>query len=336
MKTGRYRGLLGRLLGLLVLGLWIAADFKASLDVPLTLSGPTRLVVRKGDGIRQLANNLRQQGLLKEPLWLILDTLLRGEARSLKYGEYQLEPGMTPKTLRRMLVSGRSRQIPLTIIEGMRFKDLQALLKAHPLIRHETDTLSEPDIMQRLGESGLSPEGAFFPDTYYTSSNTSDLDLLKKARRKMQQLLEAAWAGRASGLPYQNSYEGLIMASIIEKETGLARERAAIAGVFVRRLQQGMRLQTDPTVIFGLGPGFDGDLRKEDLRRDTPYNTYLHGGLPPTPIAFPGQAALEAAFHPEGGNSLYFVARGDGGHVFSDTLDAHQRAVDRYQRKRLP
>lgn len=327
------------LVGLLVFGglcLWILADFRASLEVPLRLDSPRVLSVRKGEGLVELARELRRQGLLREPLWLMLDASLSGAARAIKYGDYTLEPGVTPKTLLALLVSGRSRQVPVTLIEGMRFRDLLGLLRDHPVIRHEISMDEESTVMARLGEPGVSPEGAFFPDTYFTSAVTSDLDVLRKARQKMQRILSEEWDGRAPDLPYQTSYQGLIMASIIEKETGLATERPAIAGVFVRRLILGMRLQTDPSVIFGLGEAFDGDLRKEDLRKDTPYNTYLRTGLPPTPIAYPGRAAIHAAFHPEAGRSLYFVARGDGGHVFSDDLDSHEKAVDRYQRKSTP
>lgn len=329
MKSWFYRaGLLA------ILWVWIYADYRMSLDVPLQLGGPFTLHLRKGEGIRALGYRLRAEGLLKEPLWLILYTYSSGNGRSLKYGDYALTPGLTPRVLLDHLVSGKSRQVPVTIIEGMTFRDLSKLLNQHPVIRHELSEKRPEEIMMLLGENGLPAEGAFFPDTYFTSAETSDLDILRKARKKMQWILNAEWQGRDPSVPYPTAYEGLIMASIVEKETGQASERAAIAGVFVRRLNQHMRLQTDPTVIYGLGETFDGDLRKSDLRRDTPFNTYTRAGLPPTPIALPGRDAIHAAMHPQAGSSLYFVARGDGSHVFSDTLEAHEKAVDQYQKQK--
>ncbi len=313
--------------------IWIYADYRLSLNVPLNLAGPFTLHLRKGEGIRALGRHLRVEGVLKEPFWLMMLAYTSGNARNLKYGDYVLTPGLTPRVLLNQLVSGKSRQVPVTVIEGMTFKDLFKILNQHPVIRHEVSLKTPEEIMMLLGENGLSPEGAFFPDTYFTSADTSDLDILRKARKKMQSVLNAEWQGRDLSVPYPTAYEGLIMASIIEKETGQASERAAISGVFVRRLNQHMRLQTDPTVIYGLGETFDGDLRKDDLRRDTPFNTYTRAGLPPTPIALPGRDAIHAAMHPQAGSSLYFVARGDGSHVFSDTLEAHERAVDQYQKQ---
>lgn len=319
-----------------VLSVWIYADYRLSLDVPLNLAGPFTLHLRKGEGVRALGQRLRSEGILKEPLWLIILTYSSGNARNLKFGDYVLKPGLTPRVLLDQVVSGKSRQVPVTLIEGMTFRELLKILNQHPVIQHELSAKSPGEIMTLLGETGLPAEGAFFPDTYFTSAETSDLDILRKARRKMQSVLNVEWQGRDPSVPYPTAYEGLIMASIVEKETGYVSERAAIAGVFVRRLNQHMRLQTDPTVIYGLGEAFDGDLRKEDLRRDTPFNTYTRSGLPPTPIALPGRDAIHAAMHPQEGSSLYFVARGDGTHVFSDTLEAHEKAVDQYQRKRKP
>lgn len=316
-----------------VLSGWIYADYRLSLDVPLNLAGPFTLHLRKGEGVRALGQRLRSEGILKEPLWLIILTYSSGNARNLKFGDYVLKPGFTPRVLLDQVVSGKSRQVPVTLIEGMTFRELLKILNQHPVIQHQLSAKSPGEIMTLLGETGLPAEGAFFPDTYFTSAETSDLDILRKARRKMQSVLNMEWQGRDPSVPYPTAYEGLIMASIVEKETGQASERAAIAGVFVRRLNQRMRLQTDPTVIYGLGETFDGDLRKEDLRRDTPFNTYTRAGLPPTPIALPGRDAIHAAMHPQAGSSLYFVARGDGSHVFSDTLEAHEKAVDQYQRR---
>lgn len=313
--------------------IWIYADYRLSLNVPLNLAGPFTLHLRKGEGIRALGHRLRAESVLKEPFWLMVLTYTSGNARNLKYGDYVLTPGLTPRVLLDQLVSGKSRQVPVTVIEGMTSRDLFKILSQHPVIRHEIALRTPEEIMMLLGESGLSAEGAFFPDTYFTSAETSDLDILRKARKKMQSVLNAEWEGRDPSVPYPTAYEGLIMASIVEKETGQASERAAIAGVFVRRLNLRMRLQTDPTVIYGLGETFDGDLRKGDLRKDTPFNTYTRAGLPPTPIALPGRDAIHAAMHPLAGSSLYFVAKGDGTHVFSDTLEAHEKAVDHYQKQ---
>lgn len=321
-----------RLTALLGLAGWIYADFSCSLDVPFPLQQPWTLHLKKGEGIRMLSQHLRVQGLLKEPLWLMVLTYGSGNSRGLKYGDYLLSPGVTPRKLLDQVVSGKSRQVPVTLIEGMRFSDVRQILAQHPVIRQEIRDKSDEEIMALLGEGGLPAEGVFFPDTYFTSSETSDLDILRKARKKMQVVLNSEWQGRDHNVPYQTAYQGLVMASIVEKETGLAEERGAIAGVFIRRLELGMRLQTDPTVIYGLGASFNGDLRKDDLRRDTPFNTYTRSGLPPTPIALPGKDAIHAAMHPLQGNSLYFVAKGNGGHIFSDTLEAHEKAVDQFQR----
>jgi UPF0755 protein len=325
---------LARIFLVAILSIWIYADYRTSLNEPLNLAGPFSLHLRKGDGIRALGQRLKSEGVLKEPLWLMLLTYSSGNARNLKYGDYVLKPGVTPRALLDQVVSGKSRQVPVTLIEGMTFRDLLKILNQHPVIRHELSAKSPEEIMTLLGEKGLPAEGSFFPDTYFTSAETSDLDILRKARKKMQSVLNLEWQERDPSVPYLTAYEGLIMASIVEKETGQASERAAIAGVFVRRLNQHMRLQTDPSVIYGLGETFDGDLRKGDLRRDTPFNTYTRSGLPPTPIALPGRDAIHAAMHPLSGSSLYFVARGDGSHVFSDTLEAHEKAVDQYQRQR--
>jgi UPF0755 protein len=208
---------------------------------------------------------------------------------------------------------------------------MRAGLDAEPALIHTLAALDDDSVLARLGLDAPSPEGLFFPATYHYEDGDSDLDILARAARRMQKELDTAWQGRRDGLPYTSPYEALIMASIIEKETGRAEERARIGGVFVRRLQRGMKLQTDPTVIYGLGTGFDGNLRRADLRRDTPYNTYVHHGLPPTPIAMPGADAIAAALDPAPGSALYFVAKGDGAHHFSNSLREHNAAVRRYQ-----
>lgn len=332
-------GLIRRLWSSVILSaiflVWIALDFHYSLDVPLSVRASETLSLKKGEGILALSKALQKKGWLVDPVWLIVQGVSSGSARNLKYGDYLIVPGTTPRALLDLVVSGRSRQVPVRIIEGMQFRDLIEILSQHPIVRHQLDPHSSSDVMARLGEPDVYPEGYFFPDTYFTAPETSDLDVLRKAHSRMQKILEEEWGARASDLPLKSPYEGLILASIVEKETGQESERSAISGVFIRRLRLGMRLQTDPSVIYGLGAGFNGNLTKQDLLKDTPYNTYTRKGLPPTPIAFPGRAAIHAAFHPDQGSSLYFVARGDGGHVFSDSLEAHERAVDQYQRKKV-
>jgi UPF0755 protein len=222
-------------------------------------------------------------------------------------------------------------QYPLTLVEGWTFRQVMEALQADERLEHLIEDPSAEAVMARLGRRGVHPEGRFFPDTYHFTRGSSDLDILKRAHAAMERVLAEEWEARADGLPIESPDEALILASIIEKETGLASERAEIAGVFVRRLRLGMRLQTDPTVIYGLGDDFDGNLRRADLRNDHPYNTYVHAGLPPTPIALPGREAIRAALNPADGETLYFVARGDGSHAFSVTLEEHNRAVRKYQ-----
>lgn len=330
------RRIIPGLLGVLVLLTWLYADYRVSVDSPLRVSETVRLVIRKGQGVSALARDLKSRQLLAEPLWLRVMALRQGVSQDLKYGEYEIPRGTTIRGLLELLVSGRTRQLPVTIVEGWRFAQMREALARHPGVRQEVAGKPADEVMALLGLPGQPPEGQFFPDTYFTSRHTSDLDILRQAYRKMQAVLESEWQGRAPNLPFNTAYEALVLASIIEKETGRAEERPAIAGVFIRRLRQGMRLQTDPSVIYGMGELFNGNLRKDDLRRDTPYNTYTRSGLPPTPIALPGRQAIHAALHPADGTSLYFVGKGDGSHIFSSTLDEHERAVDQYQRSRKP
>jgi UPF0755 protein len=318
----------------LVLALWIYADYRVSIETPLRLQHTLRLTIRKGQGVASLARDLKARKILAEPLWLRVLARAEGVSQELKYGNYEIPPGTTVRGLLDRVVSGRSRQIPLTIVEGWTFAQMRQALTNQPGLRQEVGEKPPQEIMTLLGAPQTFPEGRFFPDTYFTADMTSDLDILKKAYQKMQAILTEEWEGRMPNLPLNSLEEALILASIVEKETGRAEERPAIAGVFVRRLQQGMRLQTDPTVIYGMGESFKGNLRREDLRRDTPYNTYTRAGLPPTPIALPGRQAIHATLHPAVGTSLYFVAKGDGSHVFSTTLEEHERAVDQYQRHR--
>jgi len=310
-------------------------DYQAFLDAPVTVAEEGRaLTVEPGASIKGIARRLEQAGVVRSALYLQIHARLEGLATRLKVGEYRIEPGTTPRTLLDQIVAGQVVQHSLTVVEGWTFKQLRAAMQAHPRLRQTLAGLDDAAVMARLGYAGQHPEGRFLPETYYFPAGTSDVDFLQRAYRALQRRLQAAWAERAPDLPLQTPYEALILASIIEKETGLPEERREIAGVFTRRLRKGMRLQTDPTVIYGLGESFDGNLRRADLRRDTPYNTYTRAGLPPTPIALPGPAAIAAAVDPAPGDTLYFVATGDGGHVFSRTLREHNRAVRKYQLRR--
>src|SRR5881394_116520 len=301
----------------------------AELPIP---SAGAWLEVASGTPLRRVTAELAQRGLLDHPVLLDLYARLRGDATRIRAGEYQLALGTTPLSLVDKLVSGQVFQHQLTIVEGWRFADLLSAVRAHDAIR--AGTLDGPEIMAELGEPGVHPEGQFFPDTYFFPRGTTDLELLKTAHEALREHLAKAWEARAPDIQVRTPYEALILASIIEKETALPTERALISGVFQQRLRRNMRLQTDPTVIYGLGVGFDGNLRHQDLDRDTPYNTYTRAGLPPTPIALPGSASLEAAVRPERTDALYFVAtgRGDGSHNFSATLEEHERAVRDYLR----
>lgn len=313
------------------------ADYRLFLDTPLqTRTDSLVLVVKPGMGIREIAEELENQqpGLLRSPLYLAGYARSQGLSTKLKAGEYAVTPELTPRGLLDQIVNGRVIQYPLRVVEGWTFQELRQALAAHPKIVQTLRETSDADLMVRLGRPGEHPEGRFFPDTYRFPAGTTDEAFLRRALAVMDRQLRDVWERRAANLPLHDPYQALILASIIEKETGLAGERPTVAGVFIRRLQKGMLLQTDPTVIYGLGAAFDGNLRRRDLTADTPYNTYTRKGLPPTPIALPGAAALAAAVNPADGDALYFVATGTGGHTFSATLEEHQRAVRRYQLKK--
>ncbi len=292
-------------------------------------------IIKPGSHLLQISRDLSQAGLTDfPPFYFYLYGRYKHQAQFIKAGEYRIMPGTTFPQLLDQFVAGKVIQYALTIIEGITAKTLLTQIKQdkHLISTLKTGTLAE--VMHQLGKPDHHGEGEFLPETYYFPAGTTDIQLLSRAHRALWAVLNQEWTQRAKGLPYQSPYEALIMASIIEKETALAQERAQIAGVFVRRLKKGMRLQTDPTVIYGLGDQYDGNIRRKDLRKDTPYNTYTRSGLPPTPIALPSRASIIAALHPAPGNSLYFVATGEGGrHVFSDTLAAHNRAVRKYQLK---
>lgn len=331
------------LAGLLLLGLVLLAaaywDATTQLRAPLSISEPTRVEFEPGSSLSRLIGRLERDGLLgtaRTGLYLRIYARVTDSARNLHAGEYALEPGLTPLGLLQLLASGAVVEHSFTIIEGWSTRELLIALRAESTLTWDlgeklpaTETL-----LSQLDLGAGHAEGRFLPETYRYARGANASHLLIRAYRAMEQALAQAWAQRIPDLPFDSAEEALILASIVEKETGVASERRTIAGVFTRRLRKNMRLQTDPTVIYGIGPSFDGDIRYRDLRRDTPYNTYTRGGLPPTPICNPGVAALQAAVNPEPGTALYFVSKGDGSHVFSDTLAEHNAAVRRYQLRR--
>lgn len=328
-------GLLVTLLGSGLVLYAVYRDYRTFLDTPLLIpQAGVEFTIPAGESIRLIAHRLQEQGILRSSLYLQVYARMEGLAHRLKTGEYLFKPGTTPRTLLEQIVAGRVIQYPLTIVEGWTFRRMLEAVASHPKLKHTLAGLNEAEIMARLGYSGQHPEGRFFPDTYYFPADTSDADFLKRAYTTLERRLQETWEQRSPDLPLKTPYEALILASIIEKETALPDERRQVAGVFVRRLQKGMLLQTDPTVIYGLGDRFDGNLHKQDLLADTPYNTYTRSGLPPTPIALPGAASIAAAVAPAGGNALYFVATGEGRHVFSRTLEEHNYWVRLYQLNR--
>jgi UPF0755 protein len=303
------------------------------LDTPLAVgAAPLEIEIPRGQPLAVTARQLAERGVLDHPRWLQLYARATGADARIRAGEYAVPAGTTPRSLLALLESGAVIQHSVTIVEGWTFRELRQALEAEPYLDHTLAGQDEAAVMVALGEPGMPAEGLFFPDTYLFGKGTTDLEILRLARNRMRRELEAAWAARAADLPVHSAYEALILASIVEKETALASERPRIAGVFTERLRIGMRLQTDPTVIYGLGTDFDGNLRRADLERDGPYNTYTRAGLPPTPIALPGAEALRAAVNPDERGELYFVATGlaDGSHEFSRTLKEHQAAVSRY------
>ncbi len=303
------------------------------LQRPLPLAAPSvELSVEAGTPPREIALAWVQAGVQTSPQLLYAWFRVSGQARRIRAGSYEVEPGITPRQLLTRMVQGDETLETVRIIEGWTVRQLRAELARAPRLKPTTATLSEAELMAALGSPGVPAEGRFFPDTYAYSRGVSDLLVLKRAHRAMQQRLASAWAERVPDTPLKSSSDALTLASIVEKETGQAADRALIAGVFLNRLRMGMPLQTDPSVIYGLGAGFDGNLRKRDLLSDTPFNTYTRGGLPPTPIALPGMASLRAAVRPQPTRALYFVSRGDGSSQFSETLADHNRAVNRYQR----
>ncbi|OFZ92312.1 MAG: aminodeoxychorismate lyase [Betaproteobacteria bacterium RIFCSPLOWO2_12_FULL_62_58] len=293
---------------------------------------PQQFSLKAGSSLKSAAQQMVEVGMLEEPALFVILARLLGKAASIKAGNYEVDRPITPLDLLRKITEGDYTQDVITFVEGWTFRQMRKALDEHPAVRHDTQGLSDADILRRLVFGEPSPEGWFFPDTYHFSRGGSDLAILRRAHRLMRVNLMEQWERRAANLPLATPYEALILASIVEKETGRAAERPLVAAVFVNRLRVGMKLQTDPTVIYGLGEIFDGNLRKRDLVADTPYNTYMREGLPPTPIAMPGLASLGAALNPPKSDALYFVARGDGTSHFSRSLDEHDRAVTKYQK----
>ncbi|MBW5798594.1 endolytic transglycosylase MltG [Halomonas elongata] len=309
--------------------------WETRFDVPLAIDAPVIYEVSEGAGYHRVIAELDERGIIEDGWAFRLLTRLDPDAvPALRPGEYRLEPGMDGQALLERLRRHEVVRYGLTIPEGWTFDQMRDALDGAEKLEHDTRELSDAEIMAQLGREGEHPEGRFFPDTYRYRKGVSDLEILRQALERMDERLAAAWSERAEDLPLETPYEALILASLVERETGAPEERGRIAGVFVRRLERGMRLQTDPTVIYGMGENYDGNITRADLREATPYNTYVIEGLPPTPIALPGRASLEAAVNPAEGDALYFVSRGDGTHHFSRTLREHNNAVNRYIRNR--
>ncbi|HHX34969.1 MAG TPA: endolytic transglycosylase MltG [Gammaproteobacteria bacterium] len=323
--------------GCLFLAIAVALLFwmqREVLEQHLQVENEQILNVPAGSTPNALLLELEQQGALRGAFWLRLSWRLQGYAQPLHAGEYQLGPEMSVAQLLEKWRSGDILQYRVTLVEGWNFRQVRTALAQQEKLQQTLGEVSDSDIMRELGQANVHPEGRFFPDTYNFVRGQTDLDLLRQANQRLEKVLAEEWAQRAEDVPYRNPDEALVMASIIEKETGVAHEREEISGVFNRRLKMGMLLQTDPTVIYGMGENYTGKITRADLRRPTPYNTYVIAGLPPTPIAMVGREAIYAALHPKSGKSLYFVARGDGSHVFSNTLAEHNKAVREYQIKR--
>lgn len=331
-----------KLVVLLLIGLFSAAlllgysawKFDAALKQPLNLAQEQLLDVPAGATPTGTFNRLEADGVLEGAFWLRLYWRFNLDGQPLHSGEYRMTPGMTAQGLIGLWQRGEVVQYSLTLVEGWNFRQVRAALAKHEKIVQTLSGLSDSDVMDKLGHPGVFPEGRFFPDTYRFVRGMTDVEFLKKAYNRLDDVLAQEWSKRAADAPYTDPYQALIMASLVEKETGVTEERGQIAGVFVRRLKVGMLLQTDPTVIYGLGERYNGKLTRAHLKEANPYNTYMVAGLPPTPIAMVGREAIHAALNPVPGSSLYFVARGDGSHIFSDDLDAHNAAVREFQLKR--
>ena len=298
--------------------------------LPHSATGVT-FTVKRGDSVKQIARELQARGVVAHAWELSLLARVRGQGGSVRAGEYRIPAGLSVAGLLDMLVSGRVLMHSFTIVPGTTFQEVRSQLEADPAFDDDIKGLTPHEVMTRLGHPDRPAEGSFLPNTYDFPKGTKDTAVLARAYAAMQKTLQALWARRSVGLPYRKPEQALIIASIIEKETALASERPRIAGVFVRRLEKGMRLAADPTVIYGLGSRYNGKITRHDLHLDTPYNTYLHRGYPPTPICMPGAPSIAAALDPDHGKALYFVAKGDGSHVFSDTLAEQEKMIEKYE-----
>ncbi|MGZ8226968.1 MAG: endolytic transglycosylase MltG [Methylococcaceae bacterium] len=324
--------------------IWL--DFHCALQAPIVTGDSVTIEIEKGDSFNRITDKLLSQNLAIKPFWFKLIAIRQKTFNRLKTGEYELTLGITMPEILTVFAQGKTKQYAITFPEGWSFKQLLEEVNKNPHIEHTltldiAENLSETNkdagfeaLMSKIGANVKYPEGLFFPDTYFFEKHTTDVSLLKRAHDKMQYVLQEEWLHKTQDLPLKTPYEALILASIIEKETAAKTERPLIAGVFVRRLQTGMLLQTDPTVIYGMGENYHGDIGYNDLKAETPYNTYVIKGLPPTPIAMPGRDAIYAALHPNNDNTIYFVSRGDGTHIFSATLKDHNLAVDNFQKKK--
>jgi UPF0755 protein len=323
--------------GVVLAGLLLGLAFwqqNNALQQPLNLSQEQLLDVPSGSSPTGVLNRLQADGVIKDAFLLRLYWRFNLSSQSLHSGEYRMTPGMNARSLLTLWEKGDVVQYSLTLVEGWTFRQVRAALGKQAKLEQTLTNLSDSEVMAKLGHPDVFPEGRFFPDTYRYVRGMTDVELLKQAYNRLDEVLQDEWDKRAADVPYVDPYQALIMASLVEKETGVPQERGQIAGVFVRRLQQGMLLQTDPTVIYGLGERYNGKITRAFLKEATPYNTYVISGLPPTPISMVGREAIHAAMNPVAGNSLYFVARGDGSHVFSADLDAHNAAVKEFQLKR--
>jgi len=316
-------------IAILLIG-WLYLHVHSSISLPVT---PYEFSIRPGSNLKQVSQQLVDAGVIPSKWPLILLARYLNHESAIKAGDYQLTDNLSQRALLEYLIKGNAKQNEIKFIEGWTFAQLRKVLNEHPAIENNTAGLSDQQILQRIGASEAVAEGLFFPDTYYFIKGSSDIDILQRAYQTMQNHLQTNWASRMESLPLTTPYEALILASIIEKETGVENDRAEIAGVFINRLRKGMRLQTDPTIIYGLGEQFDGNLRKKDLLSDQEYNTYTRAGLPPTPIALPGLASIRAALNPAETDALYFVAKGNGESQFSTNLADHNKAVNKYQRQ---
>lgn len=312
---------------------WLGIAYRNAVNAPAVNEKQVIVEIEKGDSVLRIAEKMTAKHLKMSPFWFIVLAFSENAASKLKAGEYELTAGMTVPDIIKLLVLGKTKQYAITFPEGWSFKDILQAVNNNPKLGHTLDHADIQGAMKNWGADALMPEGLFFPDTYFFEKNQSDISLLKRAYDKMRVVLQEEWQRKGEGLPFKTPYEALILASIIEKETGLPSERPMVAGVFIRRLKNDMPLQTDPTVIYGMGEHYKGNIGTVDLKTATPYNTYVFKGLPPTPIAMPSREAIKSVLHPDHSDNLYFVSRGDGTHVFSPNLKQHNQAVKRYQKQ---